>query len=299
MIFGKTHIGLVRETNEDALFYDEENKVMIIADGIGGHARGEEASNKAIESLRDYIYNNRSRYADKEKLLIDGFKAANTAVHHIQEGLAEGEGYAYLRKNDLGYLTGEAGRCGVRESQVFEFREEKLRELDPEGYQRFEKIYNQREKEPVQEMPDELKTGIFRWDYEDTEIALYVASYHYGNGLYVEMFSRCEDGVDGWEPFDDLTVNLPGYYLEPDEAYICADFSEDKLNFITDYGLGEILPEKGHSGMEEYRLVKFHLEKLAEFDRVGVEKYCASRGIDLARKQESLSRSEMQNKHQR
>ena len=51
--------------------------------------------------------------------------------------------------------------------------------------------------------------------------------------------------------------------------------------------------------MEEYRLVKFHLEKLAEFDRVGVEKYCASRGIDLARKQESLSRSEMQNKHQR
>ena len=91
MIFGKTHIGLVRETNEDALFYDEENKVMIIADGIGGHARGEEASNKAIESLRDYIYNNRSRYADKEKLLIDGFKAANTAVHHIQEGLAEGK----------------------------------------------------------------------------------------------------------------------------------------------------------------------------------------------------------------
>ena len=214
----------------------------------------------------------------------------------LQEGMAEGEGYAFLQKYDLGYLTGEAGRCGVRESQVFEFREEKLKELDPEGYQRFEKIYNQREKEPVQEMPDELKTGIFRWDYEDTEIALYVASYQYGNRLYVEMFSRCEDGVDGWEPFDDLTVNLPGYYLEPDEAYICADFSEDKINFITDYGLGEILPEKGHSGMEEYSLVKFNLEKLAEFDRVGVEKYCVSHGIDPSRKQESLSRSEIQNK---
>ena len=214
----------------------------------------------------------------------------------LQEGMAEGEGYAFLQKYDLGYLTGEAGRCGVRESQVFEFREEKLRELDPVGYQRFEEIYNRREKEPVQEMPDELKTGTFRWDYEDTEIALYVASYQYGNRLYVEMFSRCEDGVDGWEPFDDLTVNLPGYYLEPDEAYICADFSEDKLNFITDYGLGEILPEKGHSGMEEYSLVKFNLEKLAEFDRVGVEKYCASHGIDLSRKQESLSRSEIQNK---
>ena len=48
--------------------------------------------------------------------------------------------------------------------------------------------------------------------------------------------------------------------------------------------------------MEEYSLVKFNLEKLAEFDRVGVEKYCASHGIDLSRKQDILSRSEMQNK---
>ena len=214
----------------------------------------------------------------------------------LQEGMAEGEAYAFLQKYDLGYLTGEAGRCGVRESQVFEFREEKLRELDPEGYQRFEEIYNQREKKPIQEMPDELKTGIFHWDYEDTEIALYVASYLFGEGLYIEMFSPCEEG---WEPFGDLTVNLPGYYLEPDEAFICADFAEDKLNFITDYGLGEILQEKGHSGMEEYRLVQFNLEKLAEFDRVGVEKYCADYGIDLPRKQEIPSRSERKNGHQR
>lgn len=214
----------------------------------------------------------------------------------LQAGMAEGEAYAFLQKYDLGHLTGEAGRCGVRESQVFEFREEKLRELDPEGYQQFEEIYNQRETEPIQEMPDELKTGIFRWDYEDTEIALYVASYLYGNALYIEMFSREEEY---WEPFGDLTVNLPGYSLEPDEAFICADFAEDKLNFITDYGLGEILPEKGHSGMEEYRLVKFNLEKLAEFDRVGVEKYCASHGIGLSREQESLSQSERKSAHQR
>lgn len=91
MIFGKTHIGLVRETNEDALFYDEEQQVMIIADGIGGHARGEEASSKAVATLKNYIYDYRGRYADKKKLLIDGFKAANTAVHAIQSQLSEGK----------------------------------------------------------------------------------------------------------------------------------------------------------------------------------------------------------------
>lgn len=216
----------------------------------------------------------------------------------LQEGMAVGDGYKFLQKYDLGQLTGESGRCGVRECPVFEFREEKLRELDPEGYKRFEEIYSQQKREPVKEMPDDLTTGIFHWAYDDTEIALYVASYYHGNGLYVEMFSPCEDG-EGWEPFDDLTVNLSGYYLEPDEAFICADFSKDKLNFIKDYGLGKILPEKGHSGMEQYSLVKFNLEKLAEFDRVGVEKYCASRGIELDRKPVSPSLNERQNRHQR
>lgn len=91
MIYGKSHIGLVRETNEDALFFDEDQKVMIIADGIGGHARGEEASNEAVKSLKAFIYENRERYSDKEKLLIDGFSAANTAVHQIQEGLDKGK----------------------------------------------------------------------------------------------------------------------------------------------------------------------------------------------------------------
>lgn len=91
MIYGKTHIGLVRETNEDAIFYDEINKLMIIADGIGGHSRGEEASQKAIETLRSYIYKNISSYNDKERLLADGFAAANEAVHAIQNALPEGK----------------------------------------------------------------------------------------------------------------------------------------------------------------------------------------------------------------
>ena len=91
MIYGKSHIGLVRETNEDAFFYDEAQKVMIIADGIGGHARGEEASSKAIESLSAFIAEHRAHYVDKEKLLIDGFEAANAAVHEIQEGLPDGK----------------------------------------------------------------------------------------------------------------------------------------------------------------------------------------------------------------
>lgn len=64
---------------------------MIIADGIGGHSRGEEASNKAVATLKDFLYRYRDQYGDKEQLLRDGFAAANQAVHEIQNTLPEGK----------------------------------------------------------------------------------------------------------------------------------------------------------------------------------------------------------------
>ncbi len=109
MIYGKTHIGLVRETNEDALFFDEEKNVMIIADGIGGHARGEEASNKAVETLKSFIYEHRDDYSDKEELLRDGFKAANQAVHQIQNELSGGK------------ICGTTLTCALIDNGVFYF----------------------------------------------------------------------------------------------------------------------------------------------------------------------------------
>lgn len=47
-----THVGLVREGNEDALLVLAESSVVAVADGLGGHAAGEVASALAVESLR-------------------------------------------------------------------------------------------------------------------------------------------------------------------------------------------------------------------------------------------------------
>ncbi|MDO4280856.1 MAG: protein phosphatase 2C domain-containing protein [Peptococcaceae bacterium] len=93
MIYGKTNIGLVRETNEDAIYYDAENKMhlMIVADGIGGHARGEVASQKAVTTLKNYLIQHFDAYKDKEKLLEDGFREANAVVHAFQERLPDDE----------------------------------------------------------------------------------------------------------------------------------------------------------------------------------------------------------------
>lgn len=77
----------------------------------------------------------------------------------IKESMTVDFALAFLQKYGIGTPTGETGRCGIRECPVFEFNEEVLRELDPEGYRQYEEIHEQVKREPIQEMPDTVKTA--------------------------------------------------------------------------------------------------------------------------------------------
>ncbi len=61
MFFAKTDVGKVRENNQD--YYDvsaidDETKLYILADGMGGYNGGEVASKLATESAKEYIHKN-------------------------------------------------------------------------------------------------------------------------------------------------------------------------------------------------------------------------------------------------
>ena len=85
-IYGKTHVGSVREHNEDAIWYDSERGVALVADGLGGHNAGEVASRITAETFANYLADyepNSKSAAEIKRIMIDAFLGAHKCVKNM------------------------------------------------------------------------------------------------------------------------------------------------------------------------------------------------------------------------
>jgi protein phosphatase len=56
---GLTHVGRQRQHNEDSFLVEDDAKLFLVADGMGGHAAGEIASRIAVDSISEFILHTR------------------------------------------------------------------------------------------------------------------------------------------------------------------------------------------------------------------------------------------------
>ena len=91
---GLTDTGLVRSVNQDAFYYDPEGRFFIVADGMGGHAGGEEASKLATKTIEEYLLVHWDSEKSSGELLKAALLKANDAIVEDQR--------QYPERSDMG-----------------------------------------------------------------------------------------------------------------------------------------------------------------------------------------------------
>lgn len=122
--YGLTHTGKVRQSNEDAFFYDTAAGVFVVCDGMGGAAAGEIASHLAAEKVAATL----SGGAMSEARIVEAVAAANQAVYHKanSDQRLEGMGTTLVAMA----LNGQRGWVAhVGDSRCYAWREGRLERL--------------------------------------------------------------------------------------------------------------------------------------------------------------------------
>src|SRR3984893_8918491 len=89
--YGLTHVGRQRQHNEDSFRVEDDAKLFLVADGMGGHAAGEVASRIAGDSISEFILHSKTddgtwphaydeHYRRTSNRLMAAVRLANTRV---------------------------------------------------------------------------------------------------------------------------------------------------------------------------------------------------------------------------
>ena len=126
---GVSDPGLIRSNNQDAFCIDPEGRFFVVADGMGGHAGGEEASRIATGQIKAYLSENWDSSKPCAQLLEEALNQANDAILHDQQDHQE--------RADMGttvvaviFRSGEPPWAAhVGDSRLYRFRDSKLAQI--------------------------------------------------------------------------------------------------------------------------------------------------------------------------
>jgi protein phosphatase len=127
---GMTDPGLLRSSNQDDYYIDPEGRFFIVADGMGGHAGGQEASNLATQTIRRYLEEKWAAAIATPDMLRQALVLANRAILEDQKKHPE--------RGDMGTTavvlvfrqTDETPWCAhVGDSRLYRWRGSRLEQI--------------------------------------------------------------------------------------------------------------------------------------------------------------------------
>jgi serine/threonine protein phosphatase PrpC len=135
-----TDVGRKRKGNEDSLFVNPEQKLFVVADGMGGHAAGEIASRIAVDSINEFVCLTGGDeeitwpFGLDETISYDGNRlktAVRFANKKVLEATKEKSEYEGMATTVCAVLVDDqvANLAHVGDSRVYLFREGQLSQL--------------------------------------------------------------------------------------------------------------------------------------------------------------------------
>ncbi len=137
---GRTHVGMKRAHNEDSLRLFREENLFIVADGMGGHASGEVASQMSVETLAEFFratseddevtwpYKMDKGRKYEENRVITGVKLSNRKIFESASRDAKLKGMGTTIVVSF-FVNGGVYVGHVGDSRVYRFRTGKLIQL--------------------------------------------------------------------------------------------------------------------------------------------------------------------------
>lgn len=136
---GKTHVGMKRTLNEDAFLVDDELGLYLVADGMGGHAAGEVASEEAVStaygmvkqahpSLKKLDNPDDVQVRAALRLMEASIQAATYMVYTLAELDREKSGMGTTITGML-FLGDHAVTAQVGDSRIYQIRDGEARQI--------------------------------------------------------------------------------------------------------------------------------------------------------------------------
>lgn len=125
---GLTDPGLLRSVNQDAYHLDADGRFFIVADGMGGHAGGQEASRIATYVIQNHLEEHWDQPLSSKTLLEDAFLKANQAI--LQDQVSHPE------RSDMGttavvvlFRDAQVWCAHIGDSRLYRLRGPKLEQI--------------------------------------------------------------------------------------------------------------------------------------------------------------------------